>query len=145
MKTGQFLNRQALKLIGAGFALAVVLLIVGTAMYSYAEEPEFCSSCHVMQDYYLTWHDSTHKSLKCIDCHLPHNGIVGTLATKAQVGAKDVFYQTLRSYPLNIEMTEKGNSILQRNCLRCHEATVSNTSMTSGDRRCITCHRNLIH
>lgn len=146
MKLGQFLNRQALKLMGIGFGVAVVVITAGAMTYAYAEEPSFCGGCHAMTDHYATWQASTHKNLKCSECHLPHE-YPDKLVAKTETGVVDVYHQTLRDYalPQQIEITEKGQDYLRQNCLRCHEMTIANTSMISGDKTCTTCHRELVH
>lgn len=144
MKLGQFLNRQALKLMGIGFGVAVVVVSAGAYTYAYAEDPTFCGGCHAMSEHYASWQLSTHKTVDCSECHLPHEQPT-KLVAKVQTGVVDTYHQTMRDYPLRIEITEKGQDYLQNNCLRCHESTIANTSMVSGEKDCTTCHRNLVH
>ncbi|MCY2996363.1 MAG: NapC/NirT family cytochrome c [Planctomycetota bacterium] len=37
----------------------------------YTSRPQFCRSCHIMEPYYLSWKQSTHKDVSCIKCHFP--------------------------------------------------------------------------
>jgi hypothetical protein len=56
--------------------LAVVLAVVGGGLLVVAEhetsQPEFCGSCHIMEDYYASWKADTHGAnldVACVDCH----------------------------------------------------------------------------
>ena len=37
----------------------------------YTSRPEFCNSCHIMEPYYKSWQESSHKNVSCIECHFP--------------------------------------------------------------------------
>ena len=59
------------------------------------ESPDFCASCHVMESQFEAWfHTGAHRSIKCIDCHLPHENIGAYYIWKSIDGMKDavVFY-----------------------------------------------------
>lgn len=145
MKLGQFLNRQALKLVGLGFGIAVVIMVAGTMVYAYAEEPEFCGGCHSMHDSYVSWQASTHSTVACSDCHLPHDGLATELIAKVQSGLVDVYYEAKRDYPLQPKLSEKNHVYVQDNCLRCHEPVVRDTMLVSSETDCLSCHRSLVH
>jgi len=141
----QFLNRQVLKLIGLGFGIAVVVVIAVAMAYAYAEEPGFCGRCHSMEEFYTSWQASSHSTVACSECHLPHDGAATKLVAKTQAGFVDIYHQTLRDYPLQIQITDKGYSYLKDNCLRCHEPVVRDTSIVSTGKDCLSCHRTLVH
>ena len=145
MRTRQFLNRQALKLIGLGFGIAVVVLITGAMAYAYVEEPRFCGGCHSMEESYQSWQASSHRSVACTECHLPHDGLATKLIAKASSGLVDVYHETMRDYQNQRLLSEKGHSYLSDNCVRCHEYTVQNVSIVSGEKDCVSCHRMLVH
>jgi nitrate/TMAO reductase-like tetraheme cytochrome c subunit len=45
--------------------------IVGYRYYRYTkEDPQFCSSCHLMQEAYKTWRKSPHRDFTCQRCHV---------------------------------------------------------------------------
>ncbi|MFO0974143.1 MAG: NapC/NirT family cytochrome c [Phycisphaerae bacterium] len=78
-----------------GWAQAVVIsLAFGTIGFGeYTMHPDFCQSCHIMQPYYQAWHDSTHRGVKCTDCHfLP--GLQNTLKGKWEASSMLVRYLT---------------------------------------------------
>jgi nitrate/TMAO reductase-like tetraheme cytochrome c subunit len=56
--------------------VCVVLLFVGATFVGVAEyktsQPQFCSSCHIMEPYYDTWGTDVHGSkleVACVECH----------------------------------------------------------------------------
>lgn len=57
-------------------AIVIAALLVSLAswgaylVYDYTEhDPYFCSSCHVMQPAWDTWHEGPHESVNCHVCH----------------------------------------------------------------------------
>ncbi len=48
-----------------------VILVITLMLYAVkiTEHPQFCSSCHYMDDYVESWEHSNHKDVKCVDCH----------------------------------------------------------------------------
>jgi nitrate/TMAO reductase-like tetraheme cytochrome c subunit len=62
-------------LIGTAIVFTVLLVLgstfVGVAEYK-TSQPQFCSSCHIMEPYYDTWAEDVHGSkldVACVDCH----------------------------------------------------------------------------
>ncbi len=52
------------------------LLLAHAACWSacagwYTSRPQFCNSCHIMEPYYKSWQESSHKDVSCIECHFP--------------------------------------------------------------------------
>jgi len=72
---------------GAGLFFLVVAAIGGVVLGAYGIKvtghPKFCVSCHNMEEYYTSWGHSSHKDVKCIECHAKP-GMAGTVAAKAQ-------------------------------------------------------------
>ena len=72
---------------GAGLFFLVVAAIGGVVLGAYGIKvtghPKFCVSCHNMEEYYASWGHSSHKDVKCIECHAKP-GMAGTVAAKAQ-------------------------------------------------------------
>ncbi len=63
-----------------GACLIFLLAMVAAAGW-YTSRPQFCNSCHIMQPYYKSWQESSHKDVACIDCHFPP-GIGGEVRGK---------------------------------------------------------------
>src|SRR5690606_1423270 len=65
----------------AGAVLFGILGGVGAFTFGYGQgasylsnNPLACANCHVMQDHYNSWQNSSHRHVAvCNDCHLPHN------------------------------------------------------------------------
>src|SRR6266545_2013021 len=59
-----------------GFVLLLILAIAllgGTAAYKYKsytqDEPEFCTSCHMMKEAFTEWRKGKHRDVICQSCH----------------------------------------------------------------------------
>ena len=58
-------------LVVAGIGVLTVLS-ASYATYDYVQhDPDFCTSCHIMDDAYALWADSTHSEVTCHACHTP--------------------------------------------------------------------------
>lgn len=45
-------------------------IVLGVRYYEYVQkDPEFCSSCHLMEEAYTSWKLSGHRNIVCQDCH----------------------------------------------------------------------------
>ncbi|HEX2980482.1 MAG TPA: cytochrome c3 family protein, partial [Anaerolineaceae bacterium] len=84
------------------------------------------------------------------DCHTPHNLLLKYLY-KAKSGMNHVTMFTLDRIPEPLRAAEDTQRIVQSNCLRCHEQTVSAIGdgvmdpEKTGDRYCYDCHRSIAH
>ena len=107
------------------------------------ETPLFCASCHVMQSQYEAWfHVGAHRTIRCVDCHLPHENIGVYYLWKTIDGMTDtvVFYSG--RVPEIIDISERQQRVIQSNCIRCHAARVEKIDRK---RNCWACHRSLQH
>jgi cytochrome c nitrite reductase small subunit len=107
------------------------------------ETPLFCASCHTMESNYQAWFNvGAHRTINCVDCHLPHENRGAYYLWKSINGLWDaaVFYSG--RVPERIDITERQQRVVQANCIRCHEARVANIDQ---ERQCWTCHRWLQH
>ncbi|MGW8321165.1 MAG: cytochrome c nitrite reductase small subunit [Thermodesulfobacteriota bacterium] len=132
-----------LVVIAAGAALFAFLFFGPPKLMAKTEAPIFCGGCHVMEAEFEAWsHAGAHRRGKCVDCHLPNENRAAHYVWKAIDGMKDVgfFYSGLA--PDTIRITDHGREVLQANCIRCHETTVS---MINQERQCWDCHRRLAH
>lgn len=107
------------------------------------ETPLFCSSCHVMQSQYEAWfHVGAHRTIRCVDCHLPHENLPVYYMWKSIDGMKDVVVFYSGRVPETIEISPRMERTVQANCIRCHETRVE---MIDRQRKCWECHRFLQH
>jgi cytochrome c nitrite reductase small subunit len=135
-------------------AIAFTLMVVGyfafvTNAPAYAgSDPETCNNCHAMDSQYENWYHAPHeKWTKCVDCHLPHDNIAIYYMEKGRQGMKDVLAFTMGNIPVAIRASDKTKTIIQENCLRCHNSTVESITMGAQpfDRYCWDCHRTVAH
>ncbi|MBN2041026.1 MAG: cytochrome c nitrite reductase small subunit [Spirochaetes bacterium] len=112
--------------------------------YRKTSTPEYCSSCHVMEYQFSTWRKTgMHRSIKCVDCHIPHDNFVHQFFSKGMDGLKDVIYFYGRLYEDIIMISGSGKNTVQNNCIRCHENMVSAINIEG--RVCWSCHRRTGH
>lgn len=99
------------------FASLFLLMLVLTACAGwYTSRPQFCNSCHIMEPYYKSWQQSSHKDVTCIECHFPP-GLGGKLRGK-MLGLVQ-----LAKYVTGSAGTRPSAEIPDASCLRsgCHE------------------------
>ena len=135
-----------------------VLAGIGSYTFSYAKglsylstDPRACVNCHIMQSQYDGWQKASHhQSALCIDCHLPQEFVPKYLA-KAENGWRHGKLFTTGGFVEPIEVKAEGRRILERNCVRCHEAlTAEIRHATPADPHaselaCTHCHADAGH
>ncbi|MEM0202408.1 MAG: NapC/NirT family cytochrome c [Archaeoglobaceae archaeon] len=115
-------------------AMVVALIVTATALKT-TDEPEFCSSCHVMEDQAYSWAKSAHKAVKCVECHLPHENAFEYYYWKARLGLND--YISFYFYSVD-GVSLKHGEIVKKNCFRCHSEVLS---LVNVSRDCWNCHK----
>ncbi|MEW5910200.1 MAG: NapC/NirT family cytochrome c [Thermodesulfobacteriota bacterium] len=107
------------------------------------ETPLFCSSCHVMQSEFEAWFNvGAHRTIRCVDCHLPHQNLPVYYFWKSVDGLKDVMVYYSGTTPETITISKKQEKVVQVNCIRCHTSRVERIDP---NRNCWECHRWLQH
>ncbi|MGH9639562.1 MAG: NapC/NirT family cytochrome c, partial [Bryobacteraceae bacterium] len=113
----------------------VLLLFFGNfAVFSYAEQEQFCASCHLTMQPYINdidnpsskslaaWHHQNHFSPggeeACYTCHADY-GIHGTFRAKLS-GLHDAYAYATHTYRLPIKLRRPFRNSL---CLKCHNST----------------------
>lgn len=132
------------------FGAAVTLAAVGffvmfgpPGMMAKTETPDFCASCHVMEAEFEAWfHAGAHRSIKCVDCHLPRQNVAMYYTWKSIDGMKDVFVFNSGRVPEFITISSHGKRTVRENCIRCHAERVFKIDT---ERNCWDCHRQLQH
>lgn len=146
-----------LSIAGIGLAaLLGVLLGVGGYTFHYAEgtsylsnDPKACVNCHIMREQYDGWQKSPHHAnATCNDCHVPHD-VVGKYMAKVDHGYRHSKAFTLQNFHEPIQITPGDLRIVQQNCVRCHEAFVSEIAPHAPGVRelvnCVQCHASVGH
>jgi len=126
-----------------GGALGMFLGFGPPQLMAKTESPLFCNSCHVMESRFEAWFNvGAHRTIRCVDCHLPHKNLPVYYVWKSVDGMKDVLVFYSGRTPETITISERGKKFVQANCIRCHTERVA---MIDQDRPCWDCHRFLQH
>ena len=144
---GSFLSGKRLKYVAiAAISAALIGLFVMLGppkLLAKSESPDFCASCHVMEAQHTAFmHAGAHRRFKCVDCHLPNDGLASHYIWKSIDGMKDVLFFYSGKVPEKITLSEHGAKVVKANCVRCHETLVSQMDTS---RNCWSCHRRVTH
>jgi cytochrome c nitrite reductase small subunit len=142
-------------LAGALIGLIGYNFVQSNALSYLSDSPKTCVNCHVMNSYYSSWAHSSHRRFtNCNECHVPHDNFFVKYIFKAEDGLRHATIFTLRAEPQVIQIKDAGKNAVERNCIRCHEKQIENTSMLTcfdpanddfGGRYCWSCHREHPH
>ncbi len=130
-----------------------ILAVVGVGLYvtdftAYlGNNPTTCNNCHVMDAVYESWYHGAHKQwANCADCHTPH-ALIPKYWVKTVSGYHHVSAFLLGDIPDAIRAKESSRQVVQENCIRCHQTTVSTMldNPEPFDRYCFDCHRSVAH
>ena len=123
------LRRRVITLTSLATVVLVGILVgAGAFTFGYGEgasylsnDPKTCMNCHVMQDHFDSWQQSSHRHVAvCNDCHLPHD-FVGKWVSKADNGFFHSVAFTLQDYHDPIQIKPRNKIITQNACIDCHE------------------------
>ena len=126
------LRRRLVMLTSLATAIMVGILIgAGTFTFVYGKgssylsnAPQSCANCHVMQDHYDSWQQSSHRHVAvCNDCHLPHD-FVGKWVTKADNGFFHSVAFTLQNFHDPIQIKPRNKLVTQNACVDCHTESI---------------------
>jgi len=145
--------------------VCVVGVLAGTRYFKYTEEdPDFCSTCHAMNEGFKTWVNSQHSQYVCQRCHtlsiVEENKLLVAFVAK---GSKNVEQDHGRTTPwegclkCHNEAATQGSLTLRVShghakhvfqqdipCKKCHRG--DNHDFTADQNRCQTCHTDkLVH
>ena len=133
-------------LVAIMLVISVIGIILAVRYYTYIQKnPEFCNSCHLMEEAYSAWKKSGHRFIVCQDCH--RLGLV----EQNRLLVKFVF-TTERKTP-----EPHGNVTPWESCTHCHweeatQGTLSVTKSTGHARhvtveklKCMDCHTRSVH
>jgi cytochrome c nitrite reductase small subunit len=138
-------NMKRIFVTGALLAGGFVFLFFGPpALLEKTSTPDFCGVCHVMEEHYDAWFlTGVHRGIRCVDCHLPNDNTLRHLVWKSIDGMKDVIFFHTNTFSEPIRLSSHGKTVVQENCVRCHQEMVSN--IKTGGLNCWDCHRKIRH
>jgi cytochrome c nitrite reductase small subunit len=138
-------------LLGLALGVGAYTFIYAKGASYLTNNPKACINCHIMQDQYDGWINSSHRSVaSCNDCHTPA-GLVPKYWSKAQNGFWHSFYFTTGNHPDPIQINERNRRITEDACRKCHAEIVHGIEGLGradepGNRAsCLHCHRNVGH
>jgi cytochrome c nitrite reductase small subunit len=136
-------------LLGVFCGMGLLLAHISRVTSYLIDSPETCMNCHVMTDAYVSHGHSSHgRDVSCNDCHVPHTSLIREYAFKAQDGLRHACAFAFRMEPQTMKLSSGAIPVVQENCMRCHEARVSEVSADNypnGNQRCWDCHRSVVH
>jgi cytochrome c nitrite reductase small subunit len=111
-------------------------------------DPQACANCHIMQEQYDGWINSSHRSVAtCNDCHTP-SGLIPKYFTKAENGWRHSWAFTTGNYPEHIRQIPRSRRITEQACRKCHSTVVEaieGPHHADSSLSCIRCHRSVGH
>lgn len=141
--------------IGIILGLMAFILYISKAHSYLSDDPKACVNCHIMAPEYATWFHSSHgRNTVCNDCHVPHDNVFRKYYFKAMDGLRHATIYSWRMEPQVIRMRKPGETVVQENCIRCHNELNSvvgtglvTASMAHKDegKLCWECHRDVPH
>jgi len=144
-----------LLVLGVCGGMVALVLHISNAPSYLSNDPQACINCHIMAPQFATWQRGAHgRGVTCNDCHVPHDNVVRSYFFKAQDGMRHAFMFTFRLEPQVIQIREGGRTVVQENCIRCHEHLVGGASIIDvtadnaphgAGKLCWECHRETPH
>lgn len=154
-------------LVLSGIVIAFPLFSMTYYTMVRTSTPGFCASCHEIQFAYNTWKTSSHVNnpqgfvADCMDCHLPApHDTVNFFYSKTFHGIKDIFVHFFGG-PYDREKNRRIAYATFKNeqCMKCHRnilyipdkrgAMLAHRSVFYSrpgyEKRCVDCHKNLVH
>ncbi len=119
-----------------GFLVAIALSLFAASKVKSTSTAEFCASCHEMGVFHETWENSVHGKVdkgvvkaECVDCHLPHDGLIDYLTTKTKAGIHDfTAHVTGKKTDWISKWVNRGphaHTAYESGCKKCHKDLVA--------------------
>jgi cytochrome c nitrite reductase small subunit len=145
----------AIILMGIFTGLVFLVFHISMAGSYLSDEPSSCINCHVMYPQYASWSKGSHGHVAtCVDCHVPQDSVLRKYYFKASDGLRHATYFAMRWEPQVIQIEKAGTTVVQENCIRCHQDLVHMTRLVTvtgsmarehEDKLCWDCHRLTPH
>jgi nitrate/TMAO reductase-like tetraheme cytochrome c subunit len=126
--------------------IAVLVVLAGWAL-NYTSQPSFCSSCHPIEPFRVSWEGSSHEQagVSCTDCHF-EPGAFGYMSGKLYSVMKLVQWVG-GQYD---EKPEAHRTVVAGSCRHCHEAPTATflphaSHADKANLACVECHSGVVH
>lgn len=157
-----------------GFAMGLIFWGAFNTAMEFTNTEAFCTGCHEMRDnvyeelqYTIHFSNRSGVRAKCSDCHVPHEW-TDKIARKMQA-SKEVWGKIFGTINTREKFLEKRLHLAQNEwarlkandsleCRNCHDfdymdftkqstraSNQHSTSLASGDKTCIDCHKGIAH
>ena len=157
-----------------GFAMGIIFWGGFNTAMEFTNTEYFCTSCHEMRDnvyeelqYTIHFNNRSGVRAKCSDCHVPHDW-TNKMARKMQA-SKEVWGKIFGTISTREKFLEKRLELAQHEwarlkandsleCRNCHDfeymdftkqslraSNMHSTTLASGDKTCIDCHKGIAH
>ncbi len=147
--------------LAAFVTVAILSALVGYRYYRYTEDdPQFCATCHLMQDAFMEWQKSKHRDVVCQKCHqlsiLEKNRLLIAYVVRgtqplAQTHGREKPWKACRG--CHMEDIAQGSVTTNRTyghalhvfmqgvqCKACHNGSLHNFS--PNESACLNCHKD---
>lgn len=134
-------------LIGAPLGLGTFTFYFAEGHSYLSNNPSACINCHIMNDQYRSWSQSSHRAVAvCNDCHTPGN-IFQKYAAKASNGFWHSWAFTTGRYKEPIEIKPHNKLLAEKSCLGCHQPFLESSNLLQHRDKtsCIRCHSQVGH
>jgi len=136
-------------LIGLAAGIGGYTLVYSEAFSYMSSDSKVCANCHIMNSQYDSWQKASHHAVAgCVDCHLPQD-FIGKWTAKALNGYHHSKGFTLQDFHEPIMIKPGNSSVLQKNCVTCHQDIVDGINTHPGNPKkmlnCVHCHREVGH
>ena len=154
--------------------LVTVLLLIGSGWFAIESvlektgDAQFCGTCHSMQVFVSSYTQDAHGgnnrlgvTADCVDCHLPHDGLISHIITKIRFGINDVwheFFTNTDEIDWVSRLENRENYVFDSGCLQCHQvmenagrgiakAETGHQGFVFGAsiQSCVSCHEHVGH
>jgi len=133
---------------GAAAGVGAYTFVYAKGASYLADDPAACANCHIMNEYYDGWINSSHRPVAvCNDCHTPANP-VRKYATKASNGFWHSLAFTTGRFPEPLRIKPRNREITERTCQKCHADVVHDIEgphRESTPLSCVRCHSSVGH
>ncbi|TDJ09223.1 MAG: cytochrome c nitrite reductase small subunit [Deltaproteobacteria bacterium] len=131
--------------IGIPIGIGTFTFYYGKGHSYLLDDPKACINCHVMNDNYKSWIQSSHKKVaSCNDCHAPDD-FVGKWMSKAFNGLMHSYAFTTGNYPDPIKIKKFNKNIVKNQCISCHQNIFQQGKHSIETYNCTTCHKSAGH